>query len=144
MNKPIKIYYWINRIVWCILLVNFSVRMIAQDSEAQVVIRKSFVPDSILTHIFNMASIHSETVKEYNAELYLKGNLQIHHQNRIIKYIPSMFRFEKGISRYIHESISDLHYTAPNIYDRKIRAVSTTFPGGESPFPFGYYLLLCL
>ena len=134
MNKPIKIYYWINRIVWCILLVNFSVRMIAQDSEAQVVIRKSFVPDSILTHIFNMASTHSETVKEYNAELYLKGNLQIHHQNRIIKYIPSMFRFEKGISRYIHESISDLHYTAPNIYDRKIRAVSTTFPGGESRF----------
>lgn len=26
------------------------------------------------------------------------------------------------------ESLSELHYTAPDIYDRKIKAVSTTFP----------------
>ena len=64
----------------------------------------------------------------------LKGRLQIHKQNRIIKYVPSMFRFEKGVNDYIHESISELHYTAPHIYDRKIRAVSTTFTGGNSRF----------
>lgn len=27
----------------------------------------------------------------------------------------------------MHESLSELHYTAPSIYDRKVRAISTTF-----------------
>lgn len=63
--------------------------------------------------------------------MYLKGQLQIHKQNRIIRYIPSMFRLEKGVNNYLHESISEFHYTAPSIYDRKIRAVSSTFPSNR-------------
>ncbi len=96
--------------------------------------RKSYVPDSILTHIFHASTLYATEVKEYKADLYLKGLLQIHKQNRIIKYIPSMFRFEKGVNQYIHESINELHYTAPSIYDRKVRSMATTFPGGESRF----------
>lgn len=95
---------------------------------------KPHVPDSILEHIFQLASSYAAEVKEFEADLYLKGKLQIHKQNRIIKYVPSMFRFEKGVDQYIHESISELHYTAPNIYDRKVRAAATTFPGRESRF----------
>ena len=95
---------------------------------------KPHVTDSVLSHIFHSASVYAQEVGEYKADLYLKGRLQIHKQNRIIKYVPSMFRFEKGVNDYIHESISELHYTAPHIYDRKIRAVSTTFTGGNSRF----------
>lgn len=95
---------------------------------------KPSVADSILNHMFQSASVYSTQVKSYEAELYLKGVMRIHKRNSIIKYVPSMFRFEKGVNNYLHESISNLHYTAPNIYDRKIRAVSTTFPGGNSRF----------
>lgn len=97
-------------------------------------LNKPYVADSILEQIFQSSSIYATKVKSYEAELYLKGRMQIHKQNRIIKYVPSMFRLEKGIKDYIHESISELHYTAPDIYDRKIRAISTTFPGGNSRF----------
>ena len=97
-------------------------------------LNKPYVPDSVLEQIFQSSAIYSTKIKSYQADLYLKGKMQIHKQNRIIKYVPSMFRFEKGIKDYIHESISELHYTAPNIYDRKIRAISTTFPGGNSRF----------
>lgn len=93
--------------------------------------RKSAVADSILECIFNSASLHSNEVKEYKADLYLKGRLQVHKQNRIIRYLPSMFRFEKGINSYLHESVSELHYTAPALYDRKVRAISTTFPSSR-------------
>lgn len=86
------------------------------------------VPDSILRYMFQAASIYSHEVKGYKAELYLKGHLTVHKQNRIIRYVPSMFRLEKGIKDYVHESISDLQYTAPGIIDRKVRAISTTFP----------------
>ena len=95
---------------------------------------KTDVPDSILTHIFNAANFYASEVEEYKAELYLKGLLKIHKRNRIIKYIPSMFRLEKGVNTYIHESISKLHYTAPSIYDRKVQSISSTFPGSESRF----------
>ena len=43
-------------------------------------------------------------------------------------YDNHLFRFEKHINDYLMESLTELHYTAPDIYDRKIKAVSTTFP----------------
>ena len=95
---------------------------------------RSEVHDSILQRIFLYARAYSEQVRSYEAELYLKGVMHVHNRNRIIRYVPSMFRFEKGVNDYIHESISDLHYTSPNIYDRKVRAVSTTLPGDNSRF----------
>ena len=95
---------------------------------------KPHVPDSLLEHIFEWADVYANRVKSYKAELYLKGRMHTPKRNRLIRYVPSMFRFEKGVDDYLHESISDLHYTAPNTFDRKIRAVSTTFPGGNSRF----------
>lgn len=95
---------------------------------------KPVVADSILDYMFHSASIYSHEVKGYKGDLYLKGHLKVHKQNRIIKYVPSMFRLEKGINDYFHESISELQYTAPAIYDRKVRAISTTFPVPEGRY----------
>lgn len=86
------------------------------------------VPDSILELLFKGAEVNSRRIKEYRCELYLKGKLTVHKRNRIIRYIPSMFKLEKNVKQYMHESMSELHYTAPGIYDRKVRSVSTTFP----------------
>ena len=94
--------------------------------------KRTLVPDSILDKIFYSATRYSSVVKEYKSELYLKGLFKVHHTNRIMKYLPSMFRLEKGINNYIHESISDIHYTAPSIYDRKMRALISTFPNPKS------------
>lgn len=91
------------------------------------------ISEQMLQRMFRAAEEYSDTVKAYRADLYLKGRLHLYRQNRIIRYVPSMFRFEKGVKDYIYESLSELHYTAPRIYDRKVRAVSGTFPasGGE-------------
>lgn len=95
---------------------------------------RSDVPDSVLSHLFRAAVQYADTVEECYADFYLKGLMKVHKRNRIIKYVPSMFRFEKGVDDYIYESVSELHYAAPRICERKIRAVSTTFPGGSSRF----------
>ena len=94
--------------------------------------QKKTVPDSLLDKMFLSASRYSGLVKEYEGDLYLKGHFKVHNQNRIMKYLPSMFRLEKGIKNYVHESISELHYTAPSIYDRKMRALISTFPNPNS------------
>lgn len=121
------------RIVLWLLLTLCSVWGMASEYMPSVP-HRPFVPDSIMSHIFYSAQVYANEVKEFKADLYLKGRFQVHKRNRILKYIPYMFRFEKGVDNYIHESLSELHYTAPDIYDRKIRAVQTTFPGGNSRF----------
>ena len=93
----------------------------------------SYVPDSVLNKMYASASIYSNEVKSYKSYLYLKGMLTVHHKNKIIKYMPSMFKLEDSIRYYMHESVSELQYTAPAIYDRKIKAISSTFdnPKGQ-------------
>lgn len=105
---------------------------IVAENIISLVPKKAVVPDSILDKIFDFSRIYSDSIKEYKGDLYLKGLFKVHHQNRIMKYLPSMFRLEKGIDHYIHESISELHYTAPSIYDRKMRALISTFPNPKS------------
>ncbi len=89
---------------------------------------KPVASDSILQCIFQFSPFYSRIIDEYKADLYIKGKVKVHKRNHLIRYVPSMFRFEKHINDYLMESLSELHYTAPDIYDRKIKAVSTTFP----------------
>ena len=89
---------------------------------------KPVVSDSILQCIFQFSPFYSRIIDEYKADLYMKGKVKVHKRNHLIRYVPTMFRFEKHINDYLMESLSELHYTAPDIYDRKIKAVSTTFP----------------
>ena len=89
---------------------------------------KPVVSDSILQNIFQFAPFYSKIVDEYKADLYLKGRLRVHKTNKLVKYIPSMFRLEEGINDYIIESMSEMHYTAPDVYNRRIKAMSSTLP----------------
>lgn len=89
---------------------------------------KPLVGDSILENIFQFSPFYSRIIDEYKSDLYLKGRLKVHKRNHLIRYVPSMFRFEKKVDDYLIESLSEIHYTAPDIYDRKIKAVSSTFP----------------
>ena len=105
----------------------FPLGMMAKDSKVSLP-DKPVVPDSILQNIFQFSPFYSKIVDEYKADLYLKGKVLVHKSNKLVKYIPSMFRLEDGIKHYIIESLSEMHYTAPDIYNRKVKAVSSTFP----------------
>lgn len=100
----------------------------AKEKNADTYAGMPAVSDSILTSIFQFSSLYSKVIDEYKAEMYMKGRLKVHKSNRLIRYIPSMFRLEKGVNEYMIESISEMHYTAPDIYNRKVKAVSSTFP----------------
>lgn len=89
---------------------------------------KPFVPDSILQNIFEFSPFYSKIVDEYKADVYIKGRVKVHKSNKLVKYIPSMFRLEKGVGEYIIESLSEMQYTAPDIYNRKVKAMTSTFP----------------
>ena len=113
-------------LVLCTMLF-FPLTLVAEDKREHV-FDKPLVPDSILNNIFEFSPFYSRIVDEYKADLYLKGRVKVHKSNKLVRYIPSMFRLEKGVNDYIIESLSEMHYTAPDIYNRKVKAMSSTFP----------------
>lgn len=112
-------------VLWAMLL--FPLSLWAEENKEPIP-DKPLVPDSILNNIFEFSPFYSKIVDEYKADLYLKGRVQVHKSNKLVRYIPSMFRLEKGVNDYIIESLSEMHYTAPDIYNRKVKAMSSTFP----------------
>lgn len=84
--------------------------------------------DYIMQRVFEFAPFYSRIIDKYEADLYLKARLKLHKSNKLMEVVPSMFRFENGVDEYIVESISELRYTAPDIYDRKTTALISTLP----------------
>ena len=113
------------RVLMALLL--FPLSLMAEENKV-VVSDKPLVPDSILQNIFEFSPFYSKIVDEYKADVYIKGRVRVHKSNKLVKYIPSMFRLEKGVNDYLVESLSEMHYTAPDIYNRKVKAMSSTFP----------------
>lgn len=78
--------------------------------------------DSILHNIVSYAPLQGICADEFRADLYMKARVDILKKNVLINLAPFMFKQQKGVSEYMMESFSELHYTAPNIYDQKIKA----------------------
>lgn len=115
----------------CLLLLLSPLTLLAERGGIAVPNDKSQVPDYILRNIFQFSPFYSRIVDEYKADLYLKGRVKVHKSNKLVRYIPSMFRLEDGVNDYILESLSEMHFTSPDIYNRKVKAVSSTFPSDK-------------
>ena len=117
------------RNIICLLLVMmlFPFSMSAKREEKRIP-DKPAVEWLILKKIFQYSPFYARAVDEYKAELYLKGRIKVHKSNKLIRHIPSIFRFEKGVDDYMLESVSEMHFVAPDVYNRKVKAMSTTFP----------------
>lgn len=82
--------------------------------------------DEVVDKAKKTAPEYHDLIKEYHTHLYTKGYIHIKKKNFLIHYIPSMFKVKKGKKEYMIESFSELHYTAPDIFDRKIKANHST------------------
>ena len=70
------------------------------------------------------APFYESIIDDYRADLYIKGKVNLRKKNHILRFIPTMFRIRKGVREYMMETYSDLHFTAPDIYDQKVKRVS--------------------
>ena len=82
--------------------------------------------DTILNRVILYAPF-TKNSRQYTADLYIKAKADIKKKKiSILRFVPFMFDMDKGVRQYIMESHSELHYTAPNIYDQKVKACSGT------------------
>ncbi|AVM54098.1 hypothetical protein JN06_00729 [Bacteroides zoogleoformans] len=82
--------------------------------------------DSIMSKVIFFAPLYERIVESYRADLYIKGWVNICKKNHFLRYIPSMFRPKRGVREYMMETYNDLHFTAPNIYDQKVKSAMGT------------------
>lgn len=82
--------------------------------------------DEVVDKAIKTAPGYYDLIEEYHTNLYTKGYIHIKKSNFLINYVPSMFKIKKGEREYMTESFSELHYTAPDIFDRKIKACHST------------------
>lgn len=116
------------RVVVWMLLVLFPLCLFAEKEEGSVSIGKLFSSDdSVLVNIFNSVSQHAETVRQYQAQTYIRSQYKVHRRNVLIRMVPSMFKFYDGVSDYLTESVGEVQYVAPDVYHMKLRALSGTF-----------------
>ncbi|WP_291584151.1 DUF5686 family protein [Bacteroides sp.] len=102
--------------------------------------QESISVDSILYNVMTFAPFYEKIVNDYRADLYIKGKLNIRKKNFMFRYLPKMFRMQKGVREYLMESYSDLHFTAPDIYDQKVKAgYGTVFSGGFQATMLEYF-----
>ena len=122
--------YLRNILIISLLTMLFPFALMAEENDMTIP-GKQHVPDSIMQNIFQFSPFYSHIVDGYKADVYLKGRVKVQKQNKLVRYIPSMFRLEDGVDDYFMESFSEMHYAAPDIYNRKVKAVSSTFRGNS-------------
>ena len=97
-----------------------------RDSLLKNIIHPDISLDFIIDQTIEAAPEYRSLIEEYTANLYTKGYVNIKKSNILINYVPAMFKIKKGTKEYITESFSELHFTSPYIFDRKIIAYHGT------------------
>ena len=121
MDKRYKIQSFLF-LFWIILIASVNGQSLVSPE-----LREPLTGDSVMHHVMSRASWYSHIVGEYRADLYVRGHLKVYRRNPLLRVVPSMFRFEKGVKDYIIESKNQMHYSAPDIYDVKVQALTGTF-----------------
>lgn len=96
--------------------------------------RETTLNDSIISGILSNIEKYADVVRDYEAEMYVRGEYKVHKRNFLLRYVPSMFRFYKGVSDYVTEAMGEMQYTAPDVYQMKIRMQNGTFNDRRAAF----------
>ena len=83
--------------------------------------------DSIVHLTLNRVNDSVGMVREYNAQLYIKGQVHVRKKNVFYHQIPGMFHVSKnGRRKFFIETINQVHFTSPDIYDQHTEAMLGT------------------
>jgi hypothetical protein len=88
----------------------------------------------IMRKVIRKAPLYAGMVKSFNAEVYIRGSLNIKKISAMIKWMARDDLKESNIKEgdtYIEESVNEIEFTAPNLTRQKVKSIHSTFPGGN-------------
>lgn len=84
---------------------------------------------AIMRKAISMAPFYLHQIKSYNAEMYMKGTVKIEKIPRIMKLSVDDVELKTLTNKlFLIESQNEVTFTAPNKYDQKVLAFSSTVP----------------
>ncbi|NJK93707.1 MAG: carboxypeptidase-like regulatory domain-containing protein, partial [Bacteroidales bacterium] len=93
---------------------------------------------AIMRKVISRAPYHQNQVKEYDADVYLRGSINIIRMPKIISKNIEI-NGKKGVIKsgdvYIEESVNLINFKAPDKYEQKVKSFRTTFPGENTVSP---------
>lgn len=93
---------------------------------------------AIMRKVIGLAPYHLHQVKEYSADVYLRGSIHIIHMPKFISKRVEV-NGKKGVIKsgdvYLEESINQIDFKAPDKYTQKVKSFRTNFPGENSVSP---------
>jgi hypothetical protein len=90
---------------------------------------------AIMRKVIAWAPFHLNQVKEYQADVYLRGTIYLIKIPKIIAKnteINGKKNVLKSGDVYLEESLNQLHFQAPDKYDQKVISFHSTFPGNDN------------
>ena len=88
----------------------------------------------IMRRVIRKAPLYAGMVKSYNADVYIRGSLNIRKISSMVKWMARDDLKESNIKEgdtYIEESVNEIQFTAPNLTRQKVKSIHSTFPGGN-------------
>lgn len=87
----------------------------------------------IVRKAIGMAPYYQNQVKEFNAEVYLKGTAKVKKLSWVVKKaIGDEEDAPKEGQLYMQESINTIHFVAPEKYEQKVKMIRSNLPGDNS------------
>ncbi len=90
---------------------------------------------AIMRKVIARAPFHLNQVREYQADVYLRGTIHLIKIPKIIAKnteINGKKNVLKSGDVYLEESLNQLHFQAPDKYDQKVISFHSTFPGNDN------------
>ena len=83
----------------------------------------------VMRNVIARAPYHFHQVKSYESDVYFKGNFMMEKMPALIKSQIKEPDLKNMIGkRIVYESQNEIQYTAPDKYEQRVTALSTTFP----------------
>ncbi len=87
---------------------------------------------AMMRKVIGLAPYHLNQVKDYTADVYLRGTVRIIHMPKFISKRTEINGQKNAIKSgdvYLQESINQIRFQAPDKYDQKVISYQSTFPG---------------
>jgi len=85
----------------------------------------------IMRNVIRKAPEYASLVKSYNANVYIRGSVEIEKIGKMIKWMARKELKESKIKEgetYFEESVNEINFKSPNIIHQKVKSIHSTFP----------------
>ncbi len=95
------------------------VQEVPRDADALVI-------DTVMARVFTYGARHGKKADSFTSEIYVRHTLETRRRNALMRYVPGMYRLEKGTHSYFGEMLSRYLYSPPeDLYKKDIAAYHT-------------------